>query len=330
MKPDNKRILEVLGNVRDKQIAVIGDIMLDKYHWGNHVRMSPEAPVPVVDIESTTESLGGAANVLNNLYFLGAKPIMIGVVGDDDAGVAVKKKIQTENLPIEGIFFDSSRQTTVKERVISGGRHVVRMDWEDRNPISDDIVRKMVDYLSSISREVDAVIIQDYNKGVVTNDLITKVAAKCIANDLILTIDPKRENFLQYKKVTLLKPNVLETSEALGFEIANQSDVRKAGREILDRLECQSVLITQGSEGMTLFQKDGKVEHIESNVRKVADVSGAGDTVISAYTVALAAGATPVEAAVISNYAAGLVCEEVGVIPVEMRKLREYLENEIG
>ncbi len=328
MDYDKDNLLDILNRSKNKKIAVIGDIMLDRYRWGNHARMSPEAPVPVVEIESTSESLGGASNVFNNLYFLGAKPIIIGVVGNDEAGEIIKKKVQTENLPTDGIFTDSTRITTVKERVISNGQHVVRLDWEGKSKVSEEVQRKIIDYLNTIIRDLDAVIIQDYNKGVIDGDLIDKIVAKCIANETILAVDPKLENFFNYKKSTLFKPNILETEKALGMNIKTQSDVRKAGRELLDRMECGCILITQGREGMTLFHKNGTVQQIQSRVRRVSDVSGAGDTVIASFTLALSAGASYVDAAHIAALSAGIVCEEVGVIPVEIRKIREYLESE--
>ena len=328
MDYDKDNLLEILSRSKNKKIAVIGDIMLDRYRWGKHVRMSPEAPVPVVEIESTSESLGGASNVFNNLYFLGAKPIIIGVVGNDEAGEIIKKKVQTENLPTDGIFTDATRITSVKERVISNGQHVVRLDWEGRSKVSEEIQRKVIDYLNTIIRDLDAVIIQDYDKGMIDAELIDKIIAKCIANETILSVDPKLDNFFNYKKSTLFKPNVLETEKALGMNIKTQGDVRKAGRELLDRMECGCVLITQGRNGMTLFHKNGSVEQIQAQVRKVSDVSGAGDTVIASFTLALTAGASYVDAANIAAISAGIVCEEVGVVPVEIRKIREYLERE--
>ena len=328
MDYDKNNLLEILSRSKNKKIAVIGDIMLDRYRWGKHVRMSPEAPVPVVEIESTSESLGGASNVFNNLYFLGAKPIIIGVVGNDEAGEIIKKKVQTENLPTDGIFTDATRITSVKERVISNGQHVVRLDWEGRSKVSEEIQRKVIDYLNTIIRDLDAVIIQDYDKGMIDAELIDKIIAKCIANETILSVDPKLDNFFNYKKSTLFKPNVLETEKALGMNIKTQGDVRKAGRELLDRMECGCVLITQGRNGMTLFHKNGSVEQIQAQVRKVSDVSGAGDTVIASFTLALTAGASYVDAANIAAISAGIVCEEVGVVPVEIRKIREYLERE--
>jgi len=200
MEYEKDNLLDILNRSKNKKIAVIGDIMLDRYRWGNHARMSPEAPVPVVEIDSTSESLGGASNVFNNLYFLGAKPILIGVVGNDEAGEIIKRKVQTENLPTDGIFTDSTRITSVKERVISNGQHVVRLDWEGRSKISEEIQRKIIDYLNTIIRDLDAVIIQDYNKGVVDSELIDKIVAKCIANETILAVDPKLENFFSYSR----------------------------------------------------------------------------------------------------------------------------------
>ena len=327
MEYDKDTLLEIINKSKGKRIAVIGDLMLDRYRWGSHVRMSPEAPVPVVEIDSTSESLGGAANVFNNLYFLGAKPVLIGVVGNDEAGEMIRKKVQTENLPTEGIFTDSTRVTTVKERVISNGQHVVRMDWEGSGKIGEETQRKIIDYLNSIIRDLDAVIIQDYDKGVIDSELIDKIIAKCIANDKILAVDPKIKNFFNYKKSSLFKPNIMETEKARGMTIKTQGDVRKAGRELLDRMACGCVLITQGKEGMTLFQKNGSVQQIQSRVRRVSDVSGAGDTVIASFTLALTAGAGYADAAHIAALSSGIVCEEVGVVPVEIRKLREYLES---
>ena len=327
MEYDKEILLDIVNKSKGKRIAVIGDLMLDRYRWGNHARMSPEAPVPVVEIDSTSESLGGAANVFNNLYFLGAKPVLIGVVGNDEAGDLIRKKVRTENLPTEGIFTDSTRVTSVKERVISNGQHVVRLDWEGRAKVGEETQRKIIDYLNSIIRDLDAVIIQDYNKGVIDNELIDKIVAKCIANEKILAVDPKINNFFNYKKSSLFKPNLLETEKALGMTIKTQGDVRKAGRELLDRMECGCVLITQGRDGMTLFQKNGSVQQIQSRVRRVSDVSGAGDTVIASFTLALTAGAGYTDAAHIAALSAGIVCEEVGVVPVEVRKLKEYLES---
>ena len=329
MEIENGRLLSLLNGFKNRRIALIGDLMLDRYLWGSVSRMSPEAPIPVVEVETTSESLGGAANVASNIYFLGGEPIVIGVVGDDDAGRAIRKKLETENLSCDGIVVDASRPTTVKTRIIAHKQQVVRTDLESRAPISPEIQRKLSDFLSRIIRDVDAVIIQDYNKGVLVADLINKVIAKCIANEKILAVDPKFDSFFEYKKVTVFKPNVPEVERALGVRLKTPTDVRAAGREILERLDCGCVLLTRGEDGMSLFLRNGAIENLPIRARKVRDVSGAGDTVTATLTLALAAGGTFMESSVIANIAAGQVCEEVGVVPIQMQKLSQVIQSQL-
>ena len=324
------RLQSLFDRFEGKRIAVVGDLMLDRYYWGSVARISPEAPVPVVEVESESARLGGAANVANNIASLGGIPLMIGVIGQDDAGQALRSIIKESGLPIDGVLVDASRPTTVKTRVIAHHQHVVRVDKEVKEDIGEGIQEKILHVLKHHIDGLDAVIIEDYNKGVVVKSLIRELVEFARRKGKSITVDPKFHNFFEYKQVTVFKPNRKETEEALGVRLHDQHSVELAGQTLVKRLQAESVLLTLGERGMSLFERDGGTTHVPTAARKVADVSGAGDTVISTLTMALAAGASIKEASTLANFAGGVVCGEVGIVPIERAALYQTVLDTVN
>ncbi|HTY38421.1 MAG TPA: D-glycero-beta-D-manno-heptose-7-phosphate kinase [Bacteroidota bacterium] len=321
----NSRLQTLFENLPGKKVAVIGDLMLDRYFWGSVSRISPEAPVPVVEVESESTRLGGAANVANNIASLGGIPFMVGVVGDDDSGKALTSIIAENGFPKDGILVDVGRPTTVKTRVIAHHQHVVRVDREVKVDISETVQARILDVLRRNAGELDAIIVEDYNKGVVVKNLIRELVEFAKKNGIIITVDPKFNNFFEFKNVTVFKPNRKETEEALGVRLNDQASVEQAGRVLVDRLKAENVLLTLGERGMTLVEGSGQMTHVPTAARRVADVSGAGDTVISTLTMVLAAGGAIREASMIANLAGGIVCGEVGIVPIDRAVLRNSI-----
>ncbi len=321
------RLQTLFENLSGKRVAVIGDLMLDRYFWGSVTRISPEAPVPVVEVESESSRLGGAANVANNIASLGGIPFMVGVVGDDDSGKVLASIVAESGFPNEGLVVDPARPTTVKTRVIAHHQHVVRVDREVKFDIGEGVQSRLLDVLRRNAGTLDALIIEDYNKGVVVKSLIKELVEFAKKNRIIVTVDPKFNNFFEYRQVTVFKPNRKETEEALGVRLNDQASVEQAGRTLLQRLEAENVLLTLGERGMTLVEGGGQMTHVPTAARKVADVSGAGDTVISTLTMMLAAGGSIREASMLANLAGGIVCGEVGIVPIDARELRKSVSN---
>jgi D-glycero-beta-D-manno-heptose-7-phosphate kinase len=311
----------LLQNFRGKRIAVLGDLMLDRYYWGAVQRVSPEAPVPVVEVESESIRLGGAANVASNIQSLGGEPILVGLVGNDHVGQSLIDMLKERNLETRGIVVDGSRPTTIKTRVIAHGQHVVRIDNESKANCPDHLVPRIIDAVRYNIREIDGIIIEDYNKGAVTAEVIRQVVAVAAKYNKIITVDPKFNNFVEYKGVTVFKPNRREVEEVLGGRLKSLEDVVSAGRRLLSMLSAQNVLLTRGEEGMSLFEADGNTLHIPTMAQHVQDVSGAGDTVIATLTMALAGGLSIQDACILANCAGGVVVGSVGIVPIEPPQL---------
>jgi rfaE bifunctional protein kinase chain/domain len=329
MKTIAKDRIEILfKNLLGKTIAVVGDLMLDRYIWGNVSRISPEAPVPVIDVASESARLGGAANVANNIKSLGAVPLLVGVIGDDNSGKLLRQTIEEMGFSTSGIVKDEERSTTVKTRVIAHNQHVVRIDRESRSDISSVIEEKLLFTMRRQMKNIDAIILEDYNKGVITEHLITEIVKLAHEHNTIVTVDPKAKNFFTYNNVTVFKPNRKETEDALGINLESEANVVQAGKTLLEKLHAKNILLTRSEKGMTLFASDGSINHIPTKARKVADVSGAGDTVIATLTLALASGATIHEAAILANHAGGIVCGEVGIVPISKEGLKHAVLNE--
>jgi D-glycero-beta-D-manno-heptose-7-phosphate kinase len=236
--------------------------------------------------------------------------------------------LEEANMMSDGIIVDSSRPTTAKTRVIAGNQHVVRIDKESKESISTKTEKKLLEYLTSNISSLDGIVLEDYNKGVLTKSFIKNIISLANKKDIFITVDPKFNNFFEYKNVTVFKPNKKEAEDVLGIKIKNREDVTKAGRTMLERLNAGNVLLTLGSEGIAVFEKNKTEKRMATKARKVADVSGAGDTVISTLTMALVAGSDIMDASYLANYAAGIVCGEVGIVPIEIEKLIEAVGKE--
>ncbi len=315
------RLKQLFQDFRGKKIAVLGDLMLDRYYWGTVHRVSPEAPVPVVEVESESVRLGGAANVACNIQALGGEPILVGLIGNDHVGQSLLDMLKDRNLDTRGAIVDGSRPTTIKTRVIAHGQHVVRIDNESKSDCPDHLVSRLIDAIRYSIRDIDGIIIEDYNKGVVTTEVIRQVLAVATKYDKIITVDPKFNNFTEYKGVTVFKPNRREVEEVLGGKLKSLDDVVRAGQRLLSLLSAQNVLLTRGEEGMSLFESNGGIMHVPTMAENVQDVSGAGDTVIATLTMALAGGMGVREACVLANCAGGVVVGAVGIVPIEPPQL---------
>jgi rfaE bifunctional protein kinase chain/domain len=313
----NKRLNDLNKGFDGKRIAVIGDMMLDGYFWGDVKRISPEAPVPVLEVEDEFFRFGGAANVALNILTLGGIPVPVGVIGNDSYGKIFSSLIKEKNIESEGIIIDNDRPTTTKTRVIANNQHIVRIDKESKSYINHKIESKILAHIENLLIKLDGIILQDYNKGILTPSLISNVISLANKKNILVTVDPKFDNFFEYKNVTVFKPNRKETETVLGIRIKSDKDISSAGRNLLNKLNSKYVLLTLGEGGIAVFEDGDKERRMPTKAIKVADVSGAGDTVISTLTIGLAAGADIYEACFLANYAAGIVCGEVGIVPIE-------------
>jgi D-beta-D-heptose 7-phosphate kinase/D-beta-D-heptose 1-phosphate adenosyltransferase len=309
----HKRAADLLRLLTDRHLVVLGDVMLDEFIWGDVTRVSPEAPVPVVDIRRESTHLGGAANVLANLLALGAKATVIGVVGDDFAGERIRISVREKSaMQTDGsLIIDSSRPTTTKTRIIAHNQMVVRADREHRTPVNDQTEELIISAVTAAIKRAHALIISDYDKGVVTPRILSQILPAAYARMPVL-IDPKMRNFDAYRPATLVTPNHHEALRVAGLEEDSDATLRQAAWVIRQRLGCDAVLITRGDRGMMLVEGDDDPVNVETAAQEVFDVTGAGDTVIATLAGALAAGATMTEAAVMANQAAGIVVGKLG------------------
>lgn len=327
-KIETNRLKELHKAFDGKKIAIIGDMMLDCYITGTTKRISPEAPVPVIEIENEFSRFGGAANVALNVVKLGGVALPFGVIGEDSYADMFSDLLYASDISPEGLIRTKSRPTTAKTRIIAHHQHVVRIDKESTDPIDTGTENRLYDAFEKVIAEVDGVILQDYNKGVLNESFITKVIALARKHQKLITVDPKFNNFFTYKDVTVFKPNRKEASDVLKMKIKTPGDVEKACSLLMEKLNAEYILLTLGEEGVAVYNKEGVIKRMPTKARKVADVSGAGDTVISTLTMALSAGANMDEACYLANYAGGLVCEEVGIIPIEKDKLFTAVEED--
>lgn len=323
---DIKKLVKAVGRFGKARVLVLGDVMLDQFVWGSVRRISPEAPVPVVEVQSETYMLGGAANVLHNLIALGGRAGLCGLVGDDQAGRQVSELLDDLDVRSEGILVCKERPTTVKTRVVAHGQQVVRVDRGSRQAVDRRDLTRLRQHLEGQVGQLDAVIVSDYAKGVISGRLLEPLMALAREGKLIVTVDPKVANINYYAGATVITPNHLEAAEAARVASDDIDYVQKAGRLLLKKLEVKSVLVTQGERGMTLFSNDGET-HIPTTAKQVYDVTGAGDTVISTLTLGLVAGLDPVEAAVLANFAAGVVVGEVGTSAITAGRLIQAVET---
>jgi len=322
-----KNLPDIIENFKNTSILVIGDIILDKYIWGTVSRVSPEAPVPVVNIKKETTALGGAANVVHNVVSLGGKAHLVGIVGSDQESIELMNILKQIQVPIGTLAVDKNRPTTVKTRIIAHSQQVVRVDREKEVEISPSTAFQMLNSIKKIIDRVDAIVIEDYGKGVITRNLLKTLIPLAIDRRIPVAVDPKESHFRMYSGVTIITPNHYEAANALGPDTGGKNDIDAIGKKLLQISGSESVLITRGEEGMSLFQHRKKTLYIPTVAKEVYDVSGAGDTVISTIALALASGTDLETASLISNYAAGIAVGKVGVCAVTRSEILKALPS---
>lgn len=316
---------KLIDNFGKTRILVIGDIMLDRFIWGKVSRISPEAPVPIVEVEHETTMLGGAANVVNNIVSLGGNVLLSGILGDDLVGREIISKLKELDVDVSGIFVENDRPTTVKTRIIAHAQQVVRYDREKRISFKSHTINRFLNFIQEKKEGLSGIILSDYGKGVVTRELMNGVKKVMSDSKIPLAVDPNVKNFSLYKDVTIITPNHHQAGEVADMEIVDKESLRIVGEKILHNQGCQALLITRGEDGMTLFEEDGKITHIKSMARKVYDVTGAGDTVIATLMLGIGSGLDLKSAAYLSNLAAGIVVGEVGTSTVRIDNLKELI-----
>jgi rfaE bifunctional protein kinase chain/domain len=309
-------------------IMIIGDVMVDSYLWGKVERISPEAPIPIVALRKRENRMGGAANVAMNIKSMGANPILCSVIGTDEKGDQFLDLLKKENISDDGIVRSTRRITTTKFRIFGNSFQMLRVDEEmDNDLVQGDFLTmiRVIDHILS-KVKIDCIIFQDYDKGVITQKLIQEVVKRALTAKIPVTVDPKKKNFMAYQQVTLFKPNLKEMKDGLKLEkeLQDNQSVIEAAQQLRTMLDCRYVLTTMSDKGVLMSMKDRSEEKnifIPAHMRMISDVSGAGDTVISLASLCLAMNRSPNEIACLSNLAGGLVCEEVGVVPISKDKL---------
>lgn len=321
-----QKLLNILEHFKGKKILVIGDIMLDKYVWGDVSRISPEAPVQVVNVLKETYEPGGAANVANNISALTGKAFMAGITGNDDARGILLEDLKNKNINVDGIFIDNDKPTTQKIRIIGKSQQLLRVDYEKKEHVHKEIEDKMTVFFNRIMEQVDVVVVSDYAKGVITPAICEKLIQTAKNNNKVIIVDPKPKHMNLYANATLTTPNNAEASEMTGIEEGSDDVVLEMGKKLLRELN-SNILITRGEKGMSLFEKDGNVTHIPAKAKEVYSLIGAGDTVVATIAMAIASGADLKDAAVLSNIAAGIKVGKIGTASVSVEEIKREIEG---
>lgn len=322
------RIKDLLDGFEGKRVLVVGDLMLDEYLWGAVTRISPEAPVMVVQVEGDSDFRpGGAANVVHNVQALGASAGLAGVVGDDSHGRRLRQQLADAGVDVEGVVVDGSRPTSRKTRIIAHNQQVVRVDHEQTGPVSDTMVREMLAKLEDQIPKCDAVLYSDYNKGVMADELVGRGIAVARANGKVVTSNPKPMNVLKFRGATVVTLNLFEAEAAARAELKTEDQIKLSGAGLVDELEADAVVITRGAAGLCVCERGGNTTFIPATPIEVYDVAGAGDTVISCLTLALTAGADFVESAILANWAAGAAVTKVGVATVTRQEISQMAKR---
>lgn len=330
-----ERAKEILDNFTNKRVLVVGDVMLDEYVWGRVSRVSPEAPVMIVDADSHTFVPGGAANVVNNVCALGAKAVIAGIVGEDTAAGTLKEKLKEEGADVAGLVAVSERPTTLKTRVIAhtqqGAQQVVRVDHERRDAISAEVQTKLLAFLGKAISGCDALLLSDYQKGLLVRDLVASVVKQGRAEGKVITGNLKPKGIGSHCRLTMITLNVFEAGEASGLLLgdggSDSGTLHEAGRMLLRKSGADNVLITRGAHGLSLFSSDGEVFDLPAHPVEVFDGTGAGDTTITTLTLALASGATPQEAVTLANAAGAVVVRKLGVATATRDEIWERVQE---
>jgi D-beta-D-heptose 7-phosphate kinase/D-beta-D-heptose 1-phosphate adenosyltransferase len=318
-----KRALEIIANFHQAGVLVIGDVMVDHFIWGKVSRISPEAPVPVVDVQKDSIMLGGCANVLNSIYTMGGKVYVAGVIGADNVGKRLLTDLRQRKIETRGIIVDKGRPTTLKTRIVAHGQQVVRFDKESKKTIAKSNTNKILEYVKSLQKKIGAIVVSDYNKGVISKELVEGIKKIVKNSGIFICLDPKQNNFSIYEGAHVITPNHHEAQRAVGMEITNADDLQRLSSALLKKFDFQAILITRGEEGMSLFEKGQKIVHtyFPAQAKEVYDVTGAGDTVIGVLALGLAAQAEMKEATCLANLAAGIVVGKIGTATVSREEL---------
>lgn len=327
MKNIIERGEELLTRLKGCKVLVVGDLMIDEYIWGGVTRVSPEAPVPIVGVTNETLRLGGAANVANNIISLGGQVEVCGILGDDQMGRWIKSDLSAKKVGVRGIVTSAGRPTTVKTRVIAHDQQVVRVDKEVTTPLERHDEDMILGSVQSFLGECGCVVISDYAKGVITPTVMRRLVDLARERSVPVAVDPKISQFSIYKGVTVLTPNLFEAAAGAGLVIDSMEALVVAGHRIIEKLGCEYLVITRGDQGMTLFHGMKDYNHVEAYSRHVYDVTGAGDTVISTLSLALAAGLTMADGVQLANVAAGVVVGEIGTVPISTEQMRHRLRE---
>ena len=323
---DTNRFRHLIAGFKSTKVLVVGDLMLDRFVWGAVERISPEAPVPVVKITSESAMMGGASNVASNICALGAEALITGIIGDDIAGEEFLQLVRKQGMREDGIILSKKRPTIVKTRIIAQHQQVVRTDKEFVSQINSREAKKILAYIKSNMRKISAIVISDYGKGIVTRYLVKQIIKLNGEFNYPIIVDPMPMHFTYYKNTTMITPNNHEAGESLKTEIKDEQSLVRVGKNLLKLLQANSILITRGEKGMSLFERDGKVTNIPTVAKEVFDVTGAGDTVVGALALCLGNKASMYESAYIANHAAGIVVGKLGTATVSMDELRKSVE----
>src|SRR5262245_60989427 len=327
---DFQALRAVVARFRGRKVAVLGDVMVDRYLWGRVDRISPEAPVPVVEIERETTSLGGAGNVAANLSALGGSPRLIAITGDDDEARLLQRSLEAHGVGSTGLVADPSRPTTVKTRIVAHSQQVVRADREARGDVNGALLERLRATLARELETAEALVVSDYGKGVIHPATLETALAAAARRGIPVCVDPKESHIDSYRGVTILTPNQHEAGYVQGRHIVDDASLAEVGWGLQQRLDAGAVLITRGPEGMSLFERGGRYTYLPTVAREVYDVTGAGDTVVGVVALSLAAGADLVRACQLANHAAGLVIREVGTATTTPERLLADLEGRGG
>ena len=324
---NRKRAFEIIDGFSRAKVLVVGDLMIDHFIWGKVSRISPEAPVPVVDVDADHLLLGGSANVLHNIYSMGGRGYVSGVIGADDMGKKLISEFRKRQIDTGGVIVEADRPTTLKTRIVAHGQQVVRFDRESRKVVNGDSVERMLAYIHSLRDELGAIVISDYSKGVINKALLDGIRELVNGRRIVICVDPKKSDFSLYEGCDIITPNHHEAGRAVGMDQVNRDNLVEVGTTLLNRYRYKALLITRGEEGMTLFERNDHVGHtmFPTQAREVFDVTGAGDTVIGVFALCMASGATFKEAAYLANHAAGLVVGKVGTSTVTQAELKKVL-----
>lgn len=316
-----QELIDIIKSFENKKVLIVGDIMLDEYFIGKVNRISPEAPIPILDVEEIKYVPGGAANTANNVKVLGAETILCGVIGPEECGKTLKRVLAENGIDNSGIVVDENRRTTLKSRAIAKNQQLIRIDQEDRNQISAETENKIFDFIKSQNHSLDIIIISDYAKGVVSPRLCAQIIGFAKHNNIPCSVDPKGKDYLKYKGATVVTPNEKELGESLGLSISKESQFLEAGKALLSHVMSDYALVTRSEKGMCLFQKNEEPLCMPALNKDVIDTSGAGDTGIGVFALSIASGATPIEAMKISNHACSIVVGKHGTATVTAEEL---------